>query len=368
MIEHFLDPHPDEILYSVWARYSDQVQFRNKQDVFQELLGSWKLSAVVEFPRYLGYFVDHLPFGHHYTVDWFIDHHTLLPFYSSFMPPERLIRVRESMIKGKAIYSLHRKVGVVSQKTASPHWLRYCPECVEHDRKLFGECYWHRLHQVLGVEICPLHKTFLENSTVRTRGHHAVREFISAEHTIQAILPRKAESSPFYNILMDIAHATRYLLSNPQVRTDPDFLRMQYHSLLLQRGFIAREGKIRVCDFLIAFTDYYQSELLRLLHSELQQIRTPMMMWPAKTVLSHGAQHPLRHLLILHFLGCSVEEFFHQRLQPQKPFGEGPWPCLNPACEYYLQRTITSYQLGRRTDPPVGSFTCIMVPGNWTGR
>jgi TniQ protein len=201
MIEHLPDPHPDEILYSVWARYSDQVRSPSKQDVFRELLGSVARSAVVELPCRLGYFVDHLPFGHHYTVDWFIDHHTLLPFYSPFMPPERLMRVREIMIQGRATAPLHLMIGVVTKKTASPPWLRYCPECVEHDRKLFGECYWHRLHQVVGVEICPLHKTFLENSTVRTRGPHAAREFISAERTIQAVLPRKAVSSPFYNIL-----------------------------------------------------------------------------------------------------------------------------------------------------------------------
>src|SRR6266705_1752949 len=358
MIEHFTDPYPDEILYSVWARYSDQVQYPRKHDVFRELLGGSARSPVVEFPRYLGYFVDHLPFGHHYTVDWFIDHHTLLPFYSSFMPPERLTCVREIMINGGASNALHRKVGVIIHKTASPHWLRYCPECVEHDRNFFGECYWHRLHQVLGVEICPLHKTFLENSTVPTRRPHEARKFISAEQTIQAISPRKAVSSPFYNILMNIALATRYLLSNRQGRTDPDFLRMQYHSLLLQRGFIARDGQIRVCDFLIAFTDYYPSELLRLLHSELQQIRFPGESWPSLIFLSRGAQHPLRHLLVLHFLGCSVEEFFHQHFQPQKPFGEGPWPCLNPACEYYLQRNITSYQLKERTDRPVGRFAC----------
>ena len=170
MIEYFPDPYPDEILYSVWARYSDYVRYPSKQDVLQELFGSWKHWAGVEFPCHLGYFVDHLPLGHCYPVDWFIDHHTLLPFYSPFLPPERIKRMREQMINGGVNNPINRIVGVVNRKTPSPLWFHYCPTCVEHDRELFGECYWHRLHQVLGVEICPIHKTFLENSTVRTRG------------------------------------------------------------------------------------------------------------------------------------------------------------------------------------------------------
>ncbi len=151
---------------------------------------------------------------------------------------------------------------------------------------------------------------------------------------------------------------TRYLLSNPQGRTDPDFLRKQYHALLSQQGFIARNGQLRVSDFLISFTDYYPSELLGLLHSELKQIRSPSNSWPSMILLSRRAQHPLRQLLILYFLGCRVEEFFHQHLQPQKPFGEGPWPCLNPVCEYYLQRNIISYQQVNRADRLVGRFAC----------
>lgn len=30
----------------------------------------------------------------------------------------------------------------------------------------YGETYWHRIHQVPGVNVCPKHKTLLEDSIV----------------------------------------------------------------------------------------------------------------------------------------------------------------------------------------------------------
>ena len=358
MIEYFTDPYPDEILYSVWARYSDHVRYSSKRDVLRELFGSWSHQTAFDFPCHLGYFVDHLPLEHLYTADWFIDHHTLLPFYSPFLPPERFRRIRERMITGGGNSPVHRIVGVVKPTTPAPLWLRYCPLCVAHDRELFGECYWHRLHQVLGVEICPIHSTFLENSAVPTGGRTAARDFIPAERTIQTTPPRKAVISPFYKELMDIAVDAHYLLTHPIAPSDADFLRRQYHALLSHRGFIARNGHIRVDLFLVSFTDYYPPELLDLLHSALKQVSRPGTSWPVRMMLSSGSQHPLRHLLALRFLGLKAETLFEQDLQPRKPFGDGPWPCLNPACEHFQKRNIVSYQQSVGTQRLVGRFAC----------
>ena len=40
MLEYFPDPYPDELLYSVWARFSDQVRYPNHREIMQELFGS----------------------------------------------------------------------------------------------------------------------------------------------------------------------------------------------------------------------------------------------------------------------------------------------------------------------------------------
>src|SRR5258707_529671 len=71
--------------------------------------------------------------------------------------------------------------GVVLQSMSSicrPEFLRRCPDCVKSDRQQYGEAYWHRLHQVPGVRICPIHDCVLEDSAVPA---HKLTSFITAE-------------------------------------------------------------------------------------------------------------------------------------------------------------------------------------------
>src|SRR5579884_3399041 len=164
MLEYFLDPHPDELLYSVWARYSDQVQYPNQADVAQELFGKRSCNAIVEWSCYLRYLIDQLSPGHCYTVDMLINDHTLFPLYAPFLPSERRRLLWEQMVMGNGI-TFRSRMGIANSHIQGYQWLRYCPECVKSDRERFGETYWHRLHQAPGVEVCPIHDTFLENST-----------------------------------------------------------------------------------------------------------------------------------------------------------------------------------------------------------
>lgn len=69
--------------------------------------------------------------------------------------------------------------------------------------------------------------------------------------------------------------------------------------------------------------------------------------------------HPLRHLLLIRFLNISIEDLFNLKLE-YKPFGFGPWPCLNPAVEHYKALTIQDMQIkyGNDSKNPLGIFTC----------
>jgi hypothetical protein len=71
------------------------------------------------------------------------------------------------------------------------------------------------------------------------------------------------------------------------------------------------------------------------------------------------AQHPLHHLLLIQFLGCTVKEFF-QLPEKLSPFGEGPWPCLNPVADHYRRSVIKTSQLGDRLryGRPTARFSC----------
>ena len=45
-------------------------------------------------------------------------------------------------------------------------FLKYCPLCIKRDREKYQEAYWHCIHQIRGLQICPVHKCKLIESSV----------------------------------------------------------------------------------------------------------------------------------------------------------------------------------------------------------
>jgi hypothetical protein len=183
LIGHFPDPHPDELFYSVCARFSDHVQYATTAAVARELFGRDFINSVVNFPCHLNALVNALHLEHYYTVDTLIDDHTLLPLYGPFLPPERLRHLRNDMYGDKS--TAHARAGITYFQAPLLQQLRFCPLCLEDDRQRFGECYWHRVHQVPGVEVCPMHEVLLQNSNIHPRHQRTRNKFISAESAIQ---------------------------------------------------------------------------------------------------------------------------------------------------------------------------------------
>src|SRR5665647_1766588 len=71
------------------------------------------------------------------------------------------------------------------------------------------------------------------------------------------------------------------------------------------------------------------------------------------------ACHPLRHILLLGFLGRSVDDLFCKQI-PNNPFGNGPWPCLNKAANHYQEDVVINCDLSfdREKGHIIGTFTC----------
>lgn len=357
MLEYFLDPHPDELLYSVWARISDQARYANRGDVTLELFGSRSFRALVDWSCSLGCLVSHLPEGHCYTVDMLIDGHTLYPFYAPFLPSGRAQLLRDQMINGNGA-ALSARLGMLTSHIPPHKWLRYCPACVESDRSQFGEAYWHRLHQVTGVEVCPQHAVFLEDSTA-ARGPQR-QAFLSAENVVQPTHPRLITGSPLHGFLEDIAVSIDQLLHHPLDSPGLPFFQKQYFALLDQHGFITMNGRLRAVEFLKALTEYYPLSLLATLHCELSQTRHVEAEWPARLPFARRPQHPLHHILLVRFLGVSLETFLRFPMDAPCPFGKGPWPCLNPVCGQYRTPCIMNYAIREKSAKghQVGVFAC----------
>src|ERR1051325_4889082 len=129
-IGHFPTPYPDELLYSICARYSSRVAYPDAKSVLRELFGSVTATAVIDLPNRLRTLAAGLPVGTSLTSDYLIDRHTLLPYYSAFLPPERVRQIRKYM-KGSGGPAAHMGAGVMASRVPSPGCMKYCPVCIK---------------------------------------------------------------------------------------------------------------------------------------------------------------------------------------------------------------------------------------------
>jgi hypothetical protein len=165
---YFPTLHPDELLYSGCARYFERGNFASVKSALFDLFGAATAGAIVDLPCRLSEFEAALPKGHGYKAERLIDKHTLAPLFCAFLPPERARRIRHDML-GNNGPALHRRIGLTANRVPFRDRLRFCPLCAREDIDHFVKPYWHRLHQLPGVEICPRHEVFLEEGEAFTR-------------------------------------------------------------------------------------------------------------------------------------------------------------------------------------------------------
>ena len=183
MIGFFPDPYPDELFYSACARYAQRLDYPNKQSVITELFGRRGLSAIVDFPTRLKYFLSVIR-TNKYSAEEIINKNTLFPFYEPFITVERAEFIRKEM-KKLSDNHIGARLAININQINLPKFLRFCPLCVKSDKVKFGETFWHRLHQLAGVFVCPEHLCFLENSQIKWEREssgffHAAEDFVTS--------------------------------------------------------------------------------------------------------------------------------------------------------------------------------------------
>ncbi len=370
MIGFFPDLYPDELLYSACARYLDLTHYRNKALLSEELFGIKRAAAWVLFPHRIEHLITNLPPNHSYTSDQLIDGHTALPFFSPFMNLERAWQAREDM-KISQTRLIPNNTGASSGPVPLPMFLRFCPLCADEDRNQFGEYYWHRLHQLPGVEVCPVHEVWLEQSSARARQRSYGSRYVSAEATVIACPPRNiTKSVPDHRALINIARDASWLVDQRELLPGGEAILSRYLKLYTKLGISTQSGIVRRGKLKELLLMKYSPELLKFLHCDIKA--TDDEDWPAK--LRTGLRrlktaHPLQHLLLIQATGCTAEEFFSDCTTPVqsgsdmeiKPFGDPPWQCLNHASNHFGKLVVREYELSYTRDPcrrPKGVFHC----------
>ncbi|MBO1513553.1 TnsD family Tn7-like transposition protein [Metabacillus bambusae] len=364
MITFFPTPYPEgELLYSILARYHVRSGNISPKATVEELFGSRSVTAVLDLPANVDRLISNLPIGSNYTAERLIVKNTLYPFYSAFLPPERTKITLQSM-KGNSGGGIHSRTGIMASTIKENRYLRVCKECSMESLKIYGEIYWKRIDQVPGIIICPKHKVLLSDSKVLVH-HDNKHEFISAtidncnlsdEYTNLTSIEEVIESEfiPKYIQLVDNVGK---LLNNRYPNKPPEWFFSQYIERLKMMGLANTNGSVRQKELRGQFIEFYGESLLEIVQSPINDNDSSwlsmMVRKPRKTV------HPIRHLLMIQFLGITLEELWSVE-NDYLPFGKAPFLCLNAGADHYLKPVVTNMTIryDNKIKRPVGTFSC----------
>lgn len=182
MIGNMPKAYPDELIYSVLARCYVADGYMIYREFAEDVFVNKKEAPSVEFlGGYKKEIIDRLcqSFDAENLVQ-LICKGTQFPYYTRFYPLERKKKALDAICQGEKITDLIR-----TKTQAKERYIRYCPRCVKEDRERYGETYWHRSHQMKGVNCCGKHGVRLKDSNLLLSGK-ASPNFHSAEITLQS--------------------------------------------------------------------------------------------------------------------------------------------------------------------------------------
>lgn len=359
MLAYFPTPYPDELFFSLISRLAETMRYPHQGYLSGEIFGRECKFIEATLATQLEQLLTNLPPGHNLTISQIIREQTLFPFYQPFVSPQWAQKVKDKMVQTN-LHNRHQTMALSRWKITEPKWLRFCYECLSADRQLYGHAYWHRLHQVPGVQVCPQHGVMLQDSQVASCYRPPSQRYCSAEQALTQAGPVPNPFSPAsQHILIQIARDAAWLLEHDHDAITPASLLARFRQVLVEQGLSSYKGRLYVAKFLGLFKSYYDPELLALLDCSLDYDN--FLAWPVRTVQKETteAKHPLQQLLVIQALGYTVETFF--ALPPETVyFDQGPWPCLNPVCDAYRQAVIETYRLDyqRGSGRPRATFAC----------
>ncbi|MEL4026667.1 TnsD family transposase [Lysinibacillus endophyticus] len=371
MLIFFPTPYPDELLYSVCARYhvrSGNVSYKRTLDDIFENRG---LTASVFLPSGIGSLVKSINNAGTFNEQKVIYKHTMFLFFTAFLSEEKSQQIFQSMCSddGKSIYV---RAGINASGVPQNKYLRFCPKCMKEDKEKYGEHYWHRSHQIPGIHCCLKHLSLLYNSAVRTVPDNKHRFHIPTSNNCIVAKEsyvfngvKKKTITAYLDIVKKLAPYIELLMNELFPKHDLQWFDQKYRSKLVEMNMAYYTGRVKQKIWREYFSSFYDKEVLQLFSSSLSNEGDWLSMIVQKNRKSF---HPIRHLLVMSALGLSLEDVFSREIE--EPFGKPNWYCLNTVCNYHHQPVIeeVTVTLCEKTKAPIGTFTCPRCRFSYTRR
>jgi len=357
MLAFFPSLFKDELLYSVLARYHKRSGNLSNKDSALDLFGKKKSYIIPDLTTDIAILFERINPFLNSSIDEWINYHTLYNYYTNFTSKEIKQSVRDKMLDCCGNNSLHYSTGQMAGTVKEPRYFRYCPSCFDEDIQMHGETYWRTYHQLPSVFICLKHSVLLEDSSLLIRQGNSAFFYPNIENGIKS-----NDKSNFSKVDIEMLRhfaVESSILNHRDYKFDQLNLLEIYHFLLYREGYVKSNGTIDQRRLEEDFIKKFKTDFLLLMQSFPSGVDGNC--WLRAITRKHRKSfHPVRHLLLIHFLGESVDTIEQYANKHYRPFGRGPYLCLNPAAEHYLHPVITDLKVTRcnKTKRPVGTFSC----------
>ena len=350
MLRYFPNVYPDELLYSLMARYIRHTASPAVTRANTEVLGKRLVLPSLEFPSG----IDHLDsldvLSSTLSREHILDDMTLFNYMTAYTRPKLVERIRSRVLTGE-VRDWYVMLGYAAFKVDRVTRLRFCHHCADEMVIRYGELYWHKLHQLPSVLVCPLHRSSLSHSKVDIR-HVGRHDFIAADRetcpvNAELLIPEAWQDE------MTMARLNALALASVRL-CEPDFQRKTlggwttyYRRRFEALGLASASGRVKLNRLTVGLRSHY-GNLLQWFPELHQQASLP---WLGKLARKQRTRsHPLQHLLLDGYL-----DFLASR---QVPSESGPWACRNPLASHYGSKRIRSYSLHPNHGHQVAVFRC----------
>ncbi|MDF4995282.1 TnsD family Tn7-like transposition protein [Vibrio parahaemolyticus] len=155
----FPNPIEDETVYSWLTRYHLMSGNRSFRGNTLDMLDVHEGRASNEFPSYLPSLSKMASYPLHLIASEMTPFH----YYSPFVRDTLRSQIWTCLISGNT-ESIHSKLGGVAARLTPGQHLFSCRHCIAEDIERYGCPIWHLSHQLLGVEVCPIHHEHLHRT------------------------------------------------------------------------------------------------------------------------------------------------------------------------------------------------------------
>lgn len=295
---------PDESLFSLIARYHRLSGNYDARDTLHDLFNKHTHVVTSHLPSQLDVLVSVLPYALKLTAQDIIDRHTIFPYFRPFLT-ERQVALSLIAMRGNSGTGLKTLMGLIASQMGGGNCYRYCEQCAEFDIRVFGQAYWHRIHQLPAVQVCVEHNALLVELEASWVAQHRHSLFLPMETDVICHSRRAAISEQQKVRMLSLSVLSQQVLESGLVPIPAVTLRSTYCALASDLGLTQASGRIRITEFARRIQQETQSLSTR---GALRSLQSGDAGWALSLLRkTRTSTHPLKHLVLLQCLNGSFE-------------------------------------------------------------